>query len=96
MPIATMRVPADHAVFRGHFPGMPLVPGVMLLEWVLREAAARLKLEPCALRIVETKFFHPLNPDQQADLYFVPGARRHAFRIDRDGQRLAAGVLEPV
>ncbi len=96
LPHATLRVPADHPIFVGHFPGMPLVPGVMLLEWVLREASAVASLPPHALRVRESKFFNPLRPEEEALLFFEVRNGRQAFRIRRGTDVLAAGVLEPV
>lgn len=29
-------VPVDHPVFKGHFPNEPIVPGALLLQWVVR------------------------------------------------------------
>lgn len=73
---------------------MPLVPGVMLLEWALREIARALAVEPGQLRIRESKFFSPLRPDEQAELQVEIGSARQAFRIHRGGELLASGVLE--
>jgi 3-hydroxyacyl-[acyl-carrier-protein] dehydratase len=95
-PQATLRVPAGHAIFSGHFPGLPLVPGVMLLEWVLREASAAASLQPHELRIRESKFFSPLRPDEEALLFLEARSGRQAFRVLRGTDVLAAGVLEPV
>ena len=58
----------DHPVFAGHFPGRPIVPGVMLLDWVLREAARALGRAPAQIRVREAKFFTPLAPAQRAEL----------------------------
>jgi len=92
--IRSMSVPAQHPVFHGHFPGNPIVPGVMLLEWVTREVAQVLGLAPSGLRVREAKFFTPLAPLQQATLSFEPGERRCAFVIQRDAVQVARGVLE--
>jgi len=89
-----LSVPAAHPVFRGHFPGNPIVPGVMLLEWVQREVAQLLGRATSALRIRESKFFTPLAPEQRAKLSFEPGAGRCTFEIEHDGTRIARGVLE--
>ncbi len=89
-----LTVPADHPVFRGHFPGNPIVPGVMLLEWVMREVAQVLGRAPAALRVRESKFFTPLAPLQQAKLSFEPGAGRCVFDIQSGETRIARGVLE--
>jgi 3-hydroxyacyl-[acyl-carrier-protein] dehydratase len=90
---ATLCVPAGHAIFEGHFPGMPLVPGVMLLEWTLREAAHLLGVETHELRLRESKFFLPLKPEETAELFLKVEART-AFRICRGADLLASGVLE--
>ena len=73
---------------------MPLVPGVMLLEWALRETARALAVEPCQLRILESKFFSPLRPEARADLHVEFGSKRQVFRILRGAELLASGILE--
>lgn len=92
--LATLSVPQDHAIFSGHFPGMPLVPGVMLLDWTLREAARALATNTRELRIRESKFFSPLRPGETADLSLTSTAGKLSFRITRNEELLASGVLE--
>ena len=55
-------IPADHAAFAGHFPGQPILPGVLLLKRVmdLAEAGLGRSLAVCALRNV--KFIAPVMP----------------------------------
>lgn len=49
---ATARWQADGAILRGHFPGMPLVPGVMLVELVAQVAGAGMRAgSPAARRL---------------------------------------------
>jgi 3-hydroxyacyl-[acyl-carrier-protein] dehydratase len=92
--VATLAVDAAHPIFAGHFPGSPIVPGVMLLEWVLREAAVALGRGVGQLRIREAKFFAPLPPAQSADLYLDASPSRCAFRIRGAGGDHAAGILQ--
>lgn len=40
---ASARWSADGAILRGHFPGLPLVPGVMLVELVAQVAGAGMR-----------------------------------------------------
>lgn len=93
-PHATLVVDPAHPIFAGHFPGEPIVPGVMLLDWVMREAAVTLGLGIAELRVRETKFFEPLLPAQQAELYLQPAPTRCAFHIRRATRDLASGFLE--
>lgn len=93
----TFEVAADHPVFAGHFPGRPIVPGVMLLEWAQAEVAAALGRAPHELRVREAKFFMPLEPAQRAQLRFdapAGGAPRCAFEIRREEALVARGTLE--
>ena len=89
-------VPADHPVFAGHFPGRPIVPGVMLLEWMLSEVSSALCRAPHELRVREAKFFTPLEPEQRAQLRFELPAdgTRCAFDIRCDATVVARGTVE--
>jgi 3-hydroxymyristoyl/3-hydroxydecanoyl-(acyl carrier protein) dehydratase len=87
-------VAAAHPIFAGHFPGRPIVPGVMLLEWVLEEIARLRACAPSALRIREAKFFTPLEPDNRAELHFELAAQRCSFSIRHGTMTIARGILE--
>jgi 3-hydroxymyristoyl/3-hydroxydecanoyl-(acyl carrier protein) dehydratase len=93
-PRLLFAVPADHPVLRGHFPGRPIVPGVMLLEWVLEAAARDQARAPASLRVREAKFFTPLAPAQRAELLLEPGERRCGFRVMHGDVLIARGLLE--
>lgn len=95
--VMSLQVAADHPVFAGHFPGRPIVPGVMLLEWAQDQIAQSLGRAPRELRVREAKFFTPLEPGQQAHLRFdapANDATRCAFDIRRDDTVVARGTLE--
>jgi 3-hydroxyacyl-[acyl-carrier-protein] dehydratase len=95
--LLNLEVAADHPVFAGHFPGRPIVPGVMLLEWAQAEIGRALGRAPRELRVREAKFFTPLEPRQRAQLRFEPpaaDATRCAFDIRRDETVVARGTLE--
>lgn len=53
---------ADHPAFAGHFPGRPILPGVVLLDQALLFAAAMLPFAPAAWQIGSCKFFRPVGP----------------------------------
>jgi 3-hydroxymyristoyl/3-hydroxydecanoyl-(acyl carrier protein) dehydratase len=85
---------ADHPAFAGHFPGMPIVPGVLLLDEALSAIAADLGvgLEYCTLKAV--KFRNVARPGQALQLRFEsssPGQVR--FTIATAGQPIAEGAV---
>ncbi len=53
-----------HEVFKGHFPGQPIVPGVVLLR-VIREMASMIKGKPAtAISITNIKFLQLVDPEK--------------------------------
>ena len=61
-------VPHDHPAFAGHFPGMPILPGVILLDMALHAigAATGLTLDTCQISAV--KFLSPARPGDELDI----------------------------
>lgn len=84
-----------HPALPGHFPGHPLVPGVLLLEQVA--LGLRAWRGQRVSRVIEAKFMSPLLPDESALLELSPNSAnmfRINFRIERDGTLLARGSVE--
>jgi len=95
--VSTFSWPAGHPVFAGHFPGRPIVPGVMLLEWVQAEIGQAVGRATHEIRVREAKFFMPIEPAQRAQLRFdapAHDATRCSFEIRREETLVARGTLE--
>jgi 3-hydroxymyristoyl/3-hydroxydecanoyl-(acyl carrier protein) dehydratase len=86
---------AEHPSLPGHFPGQPLVPGVLILEQVA--LALRAWRGQRLARVLEAKFMAPLLPGQSAQLQLSPmraDTARAGFQIECDGMVLARGIVE--
>ncbi len=94
-PVKFFAVAADHPIFAGHFPGRPIVPGVMLLEWVVAEVIWRWGGAPAALRVREAKFFHRSSLASARNCTSIPRtATRCTFDIHREATAIARGMLD--
>lgn len=83
---------ADHPAFAGHFPGFPIVPGVLLLDAALHAQATA--SGRAVAEIASAKFLHPVKPDQRVALSLeVAETARVRFAIADDAQRVASGQL---
>lgn len=84
----------EHPAFAGHFPGAPIVPGVVLLDEALHAIACAtgVSLAACELRAV--KFLSPLAPGVAVVLateLLANGAIR--FEILADQRKIATGSV---
>lgn len=86
-------VPADHPALPGHFPGQPVVPGVVILDQVLQAVARWLPGAGCAQQ-VDAKFVAPLLPEEPLRICLTRKAEQRVDFICRaGGQTVAQGRL---
>lgn len=85
-------VAPDHPSLPGHFPGHPVVPGVVVLEQVL--ATIERNHGPLgALRLPQVKFVQPLLPGEAAEVVLEGAAPRWRFRVLRGDVLVASGEV---
>lgn len=61
--VLDLRIPAEHEAFAGHFPGYPVLPGVVQVDWAIRLAAAHLGLVAMGASDIQIKFRNIILPD---------------------------------
>jgi 3-hydroxymyristoyl/3-hydroxydecanoyl-(acyl carrier protein) dehydratase len=91
-----MHIATDHPAYDGHFPGHPMLPGVVLLAEAL--AAIEQSVPPPAKGwIVESaKFLIPVEPGTPLTLSHEPGAPGAVrFEIRSPAGVVASGVIAP-
>ncbi len=92
MPAGRFRIPADHPSLPGHFPGRPVVPGVVLLDLILDAVA-------CACPgwrvtgLPAVKFLRPVLPGQEIVILLQAAAERVGMSCTVDGQEVLRGTL---
>lgn len=59
-----LRIAPDHPALSGHFPGLPIVPGALLLD----EALHSIDAAAGRWRIASVKFHRPVQPDEALQL----------------------------
>ena len=92
----TVEVARDHPSFAGHFPGHPVLPGVVLLDEVVA-AAERLLSRPLeALQVKVAKFHAPVGPGARLCIELTGREPVVRFSISCDGVRVASGELAPL
>mgnify|MGYP003386524655 CR=1 FL=1 len=92
------QVPLDHPAFAGHFPGRPIVPGVVLLDRAVFLAQARELQRGGNWKVSQSKFLHPCGPGDQLTFDLHPDHRGgYAFAVRRGDSEVATGqlVFEP-
>lgn len=89
---STLVFAADHPAFAGHFPGAPIVPGVLLLDAALHALAC--ESGRAVTQIASAKFLHPVGPGEVLTLSGQAGdAGRGHFDILQGAQPVAVGQL---
>jgi 3-hydroxymyristoyl/3-hydroxydecanoyl-(acyl carrier protein) dehydratase len=91
-----LTIAPDHPAFAGHFPGMPVVPGVVLLDEALHAIGAATGTDLAACRVSSVKFLSPALPQQALALRYEAGEHGVIrFTILHGARKVAAGVVQP-
>jgi len=93
-PAMHFTIPLDHPALPGHFPGHPIVPGVVLLDHALHMIGTALGRSFDACKISSAKFLSPAAPGGRLDLAFETAASGVIrFTIRAGDREVASGVL---
>lgn len=84
-----LTIPPDHPAFAGHFPGNPVVPGVVLLD--LAQCAVERALGRTVTGLAVAKFHRPLRPGETVRLQVTEAGDAARFVLELDGQKVADG-----
>ena len=86
----------EHPCLAGHFPGEPVVPAVVLLDFAARALSDALGRRVRLTAVPAVKFLHPLRPGQMffVDLQIDEPRCSARFTAQATGVELAQGRLE--
>lgn len=60
--VRTLRIAPDHPAFAGHFPGLPILPGALLLDEVLHAIQQDRELDVTRWQVTAAKFLAAVRP----------------------------------
>lgn len=92
---SALHVPADHPAYAGHFPGRPILPGVVILAEVLASIAAATGRSESSWRISSVKFLHPVIPGTPLTLSHESDEGAIRFEVRSPSDMVATGTLSP-
>ena len=89
-----LNIAIDHPAFAGHFPGSPIVPGVVLLDEALHAISTGTSHAGDAYQISSVKFLSPLLPGEPALLqYELQGNGSIRFDVMSGERHIVTGSL---
>ncbi len=89
-------VPPDHPALAGHFPGRPIVPGVVLIDRAILFAERLLGCADVCWQIANAKFLSPVGPGETLAFRLEVGrGGAVSFSVRAGGRAVASGSLTP-
>lgn len=93
MTALALPIAASHPAFDGHFPGAPVIPGVVLLDEAIRAIELADGGEPRCWRVAAVKFLRLVGPGEALVLEKQRVASGLRFTVLSAGQAVATGAL---
>jgi 3-hydroxymyristoyl/3-hydroxydecanoyl-(acyl carrier protein) dehydratase len=88
------KISRNHPALAGHFPGNPVVPGVVLLTELLRAIERELGWESGPVTVTAVKFMRLLRPNESFTLRLEPLSDREvSFAVLRAQDPIAKGIF---
>ena len=69
LPKFKIRLDADHPIFKGHFPGQPVLPGVMILKIITSCVSLSQKKNLLISKVKQCKFLNFVDPIINPELF---------------------------
>lgn len=89
-----VRIKKDHPSLSGHFPGNPVVPGVIILEEVLETIRQDELLAITITGAPSIKFHSPLRPEEDMTIHLEPyQSQGRRFSCQSGPRLIASGFL---
>ena len=89
-----LTVPTDHPAYAGHFPGQPILPGVVLLDAALYALAKAHGTPEATALIKSAKFLSPVLPGEPLTLHYTAsGTSGFQFELRSDARAVASGAI---
>lgn len=66
--LAKVKLDKDHEIFKGHFPGNPVMPGVCMIQMIKEISEKELQKELFLVRSTNIKFMAIINPELNPEL----------------------------
>jgi acyl-coenzyme A synthetase/AMP-(fatty) acid ligase/3-hydroxymyristoyl/3-hydroxydecanoyl-(acyl carrier protein) dehydratase len=90
-----LRIDPDLAWFNGHFPGLPILPGVVQIDWAAHFGRLHFGLDAPITQVSGLKFCHLIRPGDAPRLHLVwrAGKRELTFSYLLETRHCSRGVL---
>lgn len=93
---SALHLAADHPAYAGHFPGRPILPGVVVLAEVLAAVAGATGRGVAEWSLASVKFLQPVTPGEALTLAHSATDRGGVrFEVRAGARVVASGTLVP-
>ena len=92
---SALPVAADHPAYAGHFPGQPILPGVVILAEAIAAIAKATGRGPERWTLANAKFLAPVTPGTALALRHEQVDGNVRFEVRAGDRLVASGALAP-